>query len=191
MATTQPVPLLTAWYKRDRRMFDRSMPPLVKKFFATPLPVRVWYNTRLAGEAGSAPSDSGAALANFGAAGGQMGSGGSMGSMGSMGSGGSLSSSSVNSVLANIPTFQSGEGGTLGTRLGLGAVHDLASVIIIVDLSRMEGLSLGQIADYIAMAALTNVDTNSSFGDLPSILALFSSSDPARPVASATGIKRI
>lgn len=168
VATERPEELLRAWHKRDVRMFAQSQPAVVQRFFEKPLPVRLWYITALVGEDGDVAVRS---------------SGGSTTPMqGGMGGGtGSLS------LLDEIPIFNSGTGGRLGSRLGLGAVHDLAAVIVIVDLSQMEGMTWNQLADYFAMAALTNIDPySSSFADMPSILALFSTPSESRPKGLTT-----
>lgn len=168
VVTNEPVEILTAWYKRDRRMFDKPMPAVVKHFFSRPLPVRIWYNTRLSGENGEAGSNQG----NIGGAGGQMGA------SAEMNTGGQTNSNGQASMLADLPTFQEVPG---GSRLRMAAAHDLASVIVIVDFKQMEGLNWGQLADYIAMAALTNVDLDHNFSDVPSILALFNTAVESRP----------
>jgi hypothetical protein len=61
------------------------------------------------------------------------------------------------------------------------AIAKQAQTFVVVDLNQLQGMDWGQLADYIAMAALTNVDSYSNFGDMPSILALFSSAPEARP----------
>jgi hypothetical protein len=170
VVTTRPEELLNAWRKRDRRMFGNSMPATVRRFLYKPLPVRVWYNTVLAGENGD--------MANNG------GSAGVSASMGSAGAGTESmggASAGTNTLLLDLPTFQGGAGSRLGSRLSIGAAHDLAAVIAIVDFKQMEGLSWRQIADYIAMTALTNVDPDAHFDNTPSILALFSSAPATRP----------
>ncbi len=160
--TTEPEIFLRAWRKRDRRLFGAASPSLVNQFFDRPLPVRAWYNTSYSGEDGS-PGTTSSPLSSSAAAGG--GGGGGMGE-----SGGALSSTQFQAMLAEIPTFRAPYG---GTRLRLTAVPDLSSTIVVVDLKQCEGFSWGALADYIAMAALTNVDLHANFSDVPSILALF------------------
>jgi hypothetical protein len=55
------------------------------------------------------------------------------------------------------------------------------SVFEIIDASRTAGIDLHQIADYLAMMGLSNIDIDVDVGDAPSILQLFS---PVRRVAS-------
>jgi hypothetical protein len=173
VVTNQPVEILTAWYKRDRRMFDKPMPAVVKNFISRPLPVRIWYNTQLSGKDGDLGSDQGTiAGGSLGGAVGQVSTGAEMNA------GGQMNSNGQTSILADIPIFQDVPG---GSRLRMAAVHDLASVIVIVDFKQMQGLSWDQIADYIAMAALTNVDPDHNFSDVPSILALFNTAVQSRP----------
>jgi hypothetical protein len=53
------------------------------------------------------------------------------------------------------------------------------SAIIIVDAGKLTGITIGQLADYLAMVALTQVDPESDAGAYESILNIFSSA--ARP----------
>ncbi len=167
VVTTEPNVFLSAWRKRDRRLFGSASPGLVKKFFDHALPVRVWYNSKEAGEDedSSTTSSSFSSAAGIGAAG-----GGGMGGAGSGGMGGAASSAQLQTMLSELPTFRDHYG---GTRLSAAAVPDLSSAIIIVDLKQCEGIGWGALADYIAMAALTNIDVDTNFSDVPSILSLF------------------
>lgn len=51
--------------------------------------------------------------------------------------------------------------------------YDLAWVIIILDMSRMEGVQFGALSDYVAMVTLTQVDPNLDVSGTDSILNLF------------------
>ena len=171
VATTQPVEFLTAWRKRDKRLFDNTSPSLVKRFLEQPLPVRVWYNTGLAGE-DAAVGSLGGGLSGAYLSGGM--SGGGMGE-----SGGVAASAQAQTMLGDIPTFRQRYG---GTRLSLTAAPDLSSEIVIVDIKQCEGFGWGALADYIAMIALTNIDLSTNFDDVPSILALFKAPADKRQV---------
>ena len=48
-----------------------------------------------------------------------------------------------------------------------------SSVIVVVDGNRVVGLQFGQLADYVAMAALTEIDLDAPLGSAPTILRLF------------------
>lgn len=50
---------------------------------------------------------------------------------------------------------------------------DLAWVIIILDMSKMEGVQFGALSDYVAMVSLTQVDPYATLPDTESILNLF------------------
>jgi hypothetical protein len=59
------------------------------------------------------------------------------------------------------------------TRLELTEVWGIASVIELVDSSRIKGFKFGQLADYLAMAALAEFNFDADFGTMPTILRLF------------------
>ena len=69
-----------------------------------------------------------------------------------------------------------------GTRLRHGAVWGLSSVIIVLDANRLEGLTFGELADYVAMIGLAQVQLDAQPGAAPTILTLFDSPD-TRPAA--------
>jgi hypothetical protein len=66
----------------------------------------------------------------------------------------------------------------LGTLLHHGAVQELTSVIIVVDGRQTTKISIGQLADYIAMIGLAQIRVQADTGTAPSILHLFQGSDP-------------
>jgi hypothetical protein len=53
------------------------------------------------------------------------------------------------------------------------SVSDFLSVFAIIDTRRTEHTALDRLADYVAMAGLTNVDLDADLGNAPSILGLF------------------
>ena len=61
------------------------------------------------------------------------------------------------------------------------AVFGFSSVFAIIDTHRTEHASLDQLADYVAMTGLTDVDLEADLGGAPSILRLFAPSQEARP----------
>ena len=54
-------------------------------------------------------------------------------------------------------------------------VFDFFSIFAIIDTDRTEHSTLQQLADYVAMTGLTNVDLDADLGSAPSILRLFAS----------------
>jgi len=50
--------------------------------------------------------------------------------------------------------------------------HDISRVIVILDMSKLEGLHFGQVADYVSMVSLSQVDAGGNFTGYDSILSL-------------------
>jgi hypothetical protein len=68
------------------------------------------------------------------------------------------------------------------TRLERGTVLSLSSVFIVVDARAATGLRLQQLADYVAMAGLMELQHVADFSSLPTILGLFEGRDESGPV---------
>ncbi|HEX3395735.1 MAG TPA: hypothetical protein VHS76_03470 [Steroidobacteraceae bacterium] len=60
-------------------------------------------------------------------------------------------------------------------------VFDFFSIFAIIDTNRTEHATLDQLAAYVAMAGLTNVDLDADLGSAPSILRLFAPSAEKKP----------
>jgi hypothetical protein len=71
-----------------------------------------------------------------------------------------------------------------GTRIEFYDVMVFASVIVIIDLRRVQGLSYEQLADYVAMLGFAQLDPAADFGSAPSILQLLSA-HPPQPLPEA------
>ncbi|HEX4242569.1 MAG TPA: hypothetical protein VHZ53_14265 [Steroidobacteraceae bacterium] len=67
------------------------------------------------------------------------------------------------------------------TRLEHSALKGLSSVIIVVDTNRARGVTVGQLADYIAMTGLAEIRIDADPGSAPSILSLFEPSGKHPP----------
>jgi hypothetical protein len=67
-----------------------------------------------------------------------------------------------------------------GTRLTLEAVEGLSEAVIVFDTNRISGLSIGQLADYTAMAGLVDLDINADLAEAPTILRLFAQPQDAQ-----------
>jgi hypothetical protein len=61
-----------------------------------------------------------------------------------------------------------------GSRLLYDDVPAISTAIVIVDSNRIEGLKFGQLADYVALIGLAEVNLDKDLGDVPTILHLFS-----------------
>ena len=68
-----------------------------------------------------------------------------------------------------------------GTRIQFEAVEVFESVIVVVDLRRVQGLSYGQLADYVAMLGFAQLDPAADFGSAPSILQLYGAQPAQAP----------
>jgi hypothetical protein len=84
-------------------------------------------------------------------------------------------------VFAGVPTFATH--GDISPRFAFSVVPGLGSVIIVIDLTRMSGLDVNQVADYLVVAGLTEVNFDANFGDAPTILRLFSAAADDRPAS--------
>lgn len=146
VVTPQPELLLKKWQARDRRMFDtRNGMGYLRRFLDTPRAVRVWYNVGFASSDGKPITSDSLASALLG------------------------TSLGLNLQMANIPTVQV----SMGTRLRYSAVRSLSSVIVVVDANRSQGLNVGQLADYVGMVGLAEVNQDAEVGPVPTILRLF------------------
>jgi len=59
------------------------------------------------------------------------------------------------------------------SHLTLNTVWTIYRVFVVVDLTELQGVSLGQLADYAAMVGLAEVSPSAHLGDAPTILTLF------------------
>jgi hypothetical protein len=66
-------------------------------------------------------------------------------------------------------------------RLKYNVVWTLSHVFVIVDETRLQAVSRGQLADYLAMVALVHVKPGAKLVDVPTILKLFDGSPQAAP----------
>jgi hypothetical protein len=66
------------------------------------------------------------------------------------------------------------------SRVTLSAVQNFTQTLVVIDSSRLQGIHLGQISDYVAMMGLVDGDVDANLEDAPSILRLFTAppSDP-------------
>jgi len=60
-------------------------------------------------------------------------------------------------------------------------VRAFSSVIVVVDASRLRDLKLGQIADYVAMVGLADVEPDANVADAQTVLQLFSAAVERQP----------
>jgi hypothetical protein len=70
--------------------------------------------------------------------------------------------------------------GVTGSRLTWSVVRAIYTAIVVVDLTQIEGLTFGQVADYVAMVGLAHLRPNPALGDISTILGLFATSGTDR-----------
>ncbi len=67
------------------------------------------------------------------------------------------------------------------TRLKLTATRNIFSVIVVVDSTKIGNINFGQLADYIGLVGLAQINFDKKPGDAPTILRLFESQEESRP----------
>ncbi len=150
--TLDPKQLLTAMEKRHRAVTFGNVRPLdIDEFIATPRVARVWYNCAVETPDSSTPAygfpPDGQLTLPTGA--GQPG-----------GSGGAMP--------AKVTTDWE-----RASRVTRTAERAFTYVYIIVDAGHLQGVTLGQLADYLAMMGLTQIKPGAKLSDAPTILRLF------------------
>lgn len=154
VVTADPERFLKKWRSRDMRMFDDTHGELpIKRFLDTPRAIRVWYNT-------AATDQDGTSLPLDGLPGGAGGR-------------------SAAALPISVPTSRSSQ----ASGMTFPIVESFSSVIMIADITRLEGVTFEQIADYVAMVGLAHVRPDSDVGSTPSILDLFSAAAGRSPQA--------
>ena len=68
-----------------------------------------------------------------------------------------------------------------GAHLSFPAVRDFAATIIVVDLNQVSTLNVGQLADYIGLLGLAQINLDTDLGPAPSILNLFHATATSHP----------
>ena len=175
VATPYPKRLLTAWGKRDHRLFAGASRKAIDAFLDAPRPVRVWYNTITAPPQPGAvnPEQYSENPTPTEAPGGSAGA--------------TASATAAAGVTAAVDAAQD------YSLLNFNEVQSFTSVIVVVDTKRAAGFNLDQLSDYIAVLGLSQINLDSDYGGAPTILSIFapSASRAAKPVpASITGWDR-
>jgi len=67
------------------------------------------------------------------------------------------------------------------SRVTLSAFEGLREAVIVFDANRINGLNIGQLSDYTAMAGLVDLDINADLAEAPTILRLFTQAEGSRP----------
>ncbi len=169
LVTREPENLLRGMEKRNRLYtfgYDRSFYPpaetpasVVDEFIKTPRPVRVWYS--------SAEKDAW---------------------------GQPLAYCQSNLVLPQCPQagpaacdpnryYRCGPAIAGGSHLVFNSLWTFSRVFVIVDQRRLQGVTAGQLADYVAMSGFAKLKPGAHLDDAPTILKLFDGAAQAAPTA--------
>ena len=76
--------------------------------------------------------------------------------------------------------------GLTGSRITVGCLEYITAVVVLVDAGATGKVTLAQLADYISVVSLSQIDLSASFGGVDSILQLFSQPRPDVPPARIT-----
>jgi len=126
-----------------------------REFETVKYPIQAWYLTATRGAAGGASLDIAAGAANV--------------------QGSSLGAALNTSGVGGTP------GGCAGSHFTQCLSSEFVNVLVLVDGNRVNGQTIGPVADYVAMLALAKVASIDDCADLPSILDLLSTKCGDRP----------
>jgi len=149
VASAVPEQLLETWWKREPWMYDRrhGIGPVVS-FIESTRPIRAWYNSAL-GCGSRAPVIPGAtALAIAGVV---------------------IVGGGASQFAPGAPTCTDG----IDTHLSYADVRSISSALVVIDLHRLQKMTIRQLADYVALVGLADVRLDADPGTAPSILRLF------------------
>lgn len=150
----KPDVFLKLLWRRRPLLFDtRNGVAPVKRFIETPRPVRVWYNTQdISADGETAGSFSLVLVASTG-----------------------LSMRAI-----EYPTFTSPS--SLGSRLTRQVVRNIGSAIVVIDAKQIDGLNFGQLADYVGLVGLAQINLDRNLEQSPpTILRVFSTAGASPP----------
>jgi hypothetical protein len=159
--TVDPQQLLQAMEKRDRVVtFGHATPDDIDAFIASPWIARVWYNAAME------TADNVSAAYGFPHAGQITQPSGTSQPGGSQGGG----------LPPGVTTDWE-----RASRVARPSVWSFALVYVVIDQKRLQGVTRGQLADYVAMVGLAQIKPGAKFGDDPTILKLFDGAPQAAP----------
>ena len=153
LVTTQPNELLKGMQKQNRTAsFGGALPSVVDEFIATQRPVRVWYNSSMKTSDGMAETGGMPLAAQIQGAGGEV----------------------TNGTRAT-------RGWDNTSHITHASIWAFSYVYVVIDQKQLQGVSRGQLADYLAMVSLADIKPGAHLADSPSILKLFDGAPAAAP----------
>lgn len=145
VAQTPDVFLKLLWRRRPLLFDTRNGVEPVKRFIETPRPVRVWYNSQDIGADGDLEASFSVVLA---------------------------ASAGLGMGALEYPTFAAPS--SLGSRLTRQVVRNISSAVVVIDAKQIEGLNFGQLADYIGLVGLAQINLDRNLEQSPpTILRVF------------------
>jgi Secretin and TonB N terminus short domain len=157
-----PKQLLQSMEKRAREVtFGHAAPGVVDEFIATPRAAKVWYDS--VEEAADSPSAS-------------YGFPNAAEITGSPGLGGASAGPQGGGLSSKVTTDWE-----RSSRVARTTVWAFSYVYVVVDQKRLQGVTRRQLADYLAMVGLAQINPGAQPGDAPTILKLFDAAPQSAP----------
>lgn len=144
--------VLADWKERDPGMFRWKTREGVSRSGGTG-PVRTWHNAILTAEDGRAINDAATVMAGGISSNSQITTG-----------------SRLNISKPSCPT---------GSRIAAGCWEHINAVVVLVDTRKAGKVTLAQLADFISVVSLSQIDLSADLGGIDSILRLFAQPPPA------------
>lgn len=164
IVSTHPEADLRDLEKRHRsQVFGEAPPALVEDFIATSRPVRTWYDT-------VERTPEGLPLMNM--------------SFPGISQNTRNGKNEIIPVRPSLPDDFNTQPWSQASHLVLNVVWAIKQDFVVVDPKLFKGVSLGQLADYVAMSGLAQIKLDTRLGDDPTILTLFDKN----PQAASAGL---
>jgi hypothetical protein len=162
VVSAQPDQVLKQWIARNPKVDTRNGLGPLKRFLDSTLPIRMWYNPESSCAGGASEPGSAAADSSIGLPYGGMSK--------------NVGASSPNGAMG--PTYCDN---SIDTHLTYGDVRSISYAIIVADTNRLtqKHVKLGQLAAYVSLVGLADIQAGADGDGAPTILRLFH--DPSAP----------
>jgi hypothetical protein len=154
LVAQDPTAFLKLLWRHKPNLFDtRNGIERARRFIESTRPIRAWYNANEMSSDATAAATITSILAQ---------------------------SAGVEAASASYPVFS--QPSTLGSRLSHAVVRNLSDVIVVIDAKQIGKLNIGQLADYVGVISLAQIDLDKNLGQAPSILKVFNPDEAAAPL---------
>ena len=162
VVSSQPDQVLKQWMAQNPKVDTRHGLAPLKRFLDSTLPIRMWYNSEPSCAGGVSQPGSAAAASSIGLPYGSMSN--------------SVGASSASRAMG--PTYCDN---SIDTHLTYGDVRSISYAIVVADTNRLtqKHVKLGQLAAYVSLVGLVDIQAGADGGGAPTILRLFH--DPNAP----------